>query len=124
MRISKENRISYLCFVEHGLTLHNNKSNVQIFDRTSQCTRTFNVTSIEFICPNEFMSNEIDINGLTPNTLESIERLLVTGKNVVRGPLTTIPLNICRFPRLKVNNENKFYSNLIICIFIEFRFTL
>lgn len=67
-----------------------------------QCQRKYNRTSIEFICSNKISMNQLDIDDLNSTVLESITSLRVTPEHGMKGPLRTIPSNICRLTKLQV----------------------
>jgi hypothetical protein len=95
--------------VNQGLEMYNNTNDVTQPDEYFQCSRKYNFTWIEFLCPNELLLDDIEIDDLDPVILESIELLIIKGKDDTKGPLTTIPSNICCFTKLKVYNKNIFY---------------
>ncbi len=64
----------------------------------------------------------MELYDLNSSTLHSIETLRIKGVDTLRGPLTGIPSNICRLPNLKVSNENKSDCDLIMNIFLDFKF--
>ena len=69
-----------------------------------QCQRKYNRTSMEFICPNKISSDQLEMNDLNSTILESITFLRVIPEHGMKGPLTTIPSNICRLTKLQVCN--------------------
>ncbi len=88
-------------------------------DKEIVCDRTYNLTWMEFICSddNSFNDADIDIDDLNSTILESIQSLSIKGEDGNRGPMSTIPLKICRFSKLKVCKKNNFYVDLIIYTF-------
>lgn len=99
---------SYSFQIYQGLTIYKSENDVVITDKKFSCIRKHNLTWMEFICPNEFLFNKISIDELSPTVLESIESLTIKGTYYSRGPLKTIPSDICRFIKLKVCNRNIF----------------
>ena len=83
-----------------------------------QCERKVNLTSIEFFCSNKFTSNEIEIDDLNSTILESITFLRVTAEMGRKGPLKTIPSNICCLRKLQVDDRDRFHS--MFCLIFSF----
>jgi hypothetical protein len=67
-----------------------------------QCNRNYGETLMEFICPHGSSLVHLDIDDMNSTTLESIRYLSINSGDDSRGPLTTIPSNICRFTNLTV----------------------
>lgn len=87
-----------------------------------ECERKFNRTAMEFFCPNKFTSDKIEIDDLDSTVLESIIFLRVAAESAKRGPLKTIPTNICRLRKLQVNNRNQCHLMFVFVRIVPSRF--
>jgi hypothetical protein len=85
--------------------MYTNKNDITRLDKKIECHRKYNSTWMEFICPDKLLFNDIPIDDINSTILKSIESLHITGKYDIRGPLTRIPSNICRFIKLQVYNK-------------------
>ncbi|CAF0777191.1 unnamed protein product [Adineta ricciae] len=68
----------------------------------STCVETFSIgnTNLLLTCSSNASMSVLPINGYSLSTLNSIRTLTVQGANGERGPLYTIPPNVCFLPNL------------------------
>lgn len=72
------------------------------------CERRIDGGALEFICPETPIMENIDLDNITDSILSSIVSLQVKGTHD-RGPLSSIPANICSLQQLKVNIDKEKY---------------
>ena len=71
------------------------------------CDRYIIMDHILFECPTTIPIADFEVDDLNSTILQSIHHLSVFGMNRTRGPLRTIPSNICRFTNLTVDISKK-----------------
>jgi hypothetical protein len=71
---------------------------------TSTCLATFSIsnTNLVLTCPSNGNLSLLPINDYASTILDRITSLRVEGYNDARGPLQTIPANICFLTKLQV----------------------
>ncbi|CAF0883524.1 unnamed protein product [Adineta steineri] len=73
---------------------------INLVELYAQCIINPSGVTMTFTCPNGVLMEDIDVYSLDDAYLETIEKVQVVGIGG-RGPLTSIPINICRFKQLK-----------------------
>ncbi|CAF0937390.1 unnamed protein product, partial [Adineta steineri] len=73
---------------------------INLVELYAQCITNSTDVTMTFICPNGLLMEDLNVYDLDDAYLETIEKVQVIGIGG-RGPLTSIPINICRFKQLK-----------------------